>query len=232
MEQIKYLFFDCMETIIDLYELPSEQDYALWIYSNSGVENYWQGFEDFLQHYEQCKQEFLSLLPKNKEYNTYDLIRSIVDKNKLIKTNEMKKVTDQLFNNYWDTYKSKCYVNDSVKKVLEDLSKNYNLAIVSNFKVCNGIEELISINGIRHLFEFIVTSIGCGWRKPDSKIYEYSIKKSNAQIDQIVFIGDDYVNDYVTPNKLGIKSIFYDKEDKHTNKNKITDFKEIKWRIK
>lgn len=48
MERTKYIFFDCMETVIDLTELPTVNDYAYWTYHNSGVEEYWEDYNDFL----------------------------------------------------------------------------------------------------------------------------------------------------------------------------------------
>ena len=48
MAAVKYIFFDCMETLVDLHELPSSSDYARWAFQGSGVEGYWRDFEDFL----------------------------------------------------------------------------------------------------------------------------------------------------------------------------------------
>lgn len=57
MAVFKYIFFDCMETLIDLHELPSRSDYARWAFQGSGVEGYWRDFEDFLMLYEASKAD-------------------------------------------------------------------------------------------------------------------------------------------------------------------------------
>jgi len=49
-----FIFFDCMETLIDMYDLPGEREYALWAYDGSGVEIYWNNAEKFIS-------EFLSM---------------------------------------------------------------------------------------------------------------------------------------------------------------------------
>lgn len=52
-------------------------------------------------------------------------------------------IITRLYENYWETYKAKCFVKDEVRRVLSKLNAKYKLAIVSNFKVMNGIEELL-----------------------------------------------------------------------------------------
>jgi putative hydrolase of the HAD superfamily len=44
---VEYIFFDCMETLIDLHKLPVAEDYAMWAYRGSGVESLWQDFDSF-----------------------------------------------------------------------------------------------------------------------------------------------------------------------------------------
>ncbi len=51
MEKIEYLFFDCMETLVDMDNLPETKDYASWSYHGSGVEKYWDDFNHFCEHY-------------------------------------------------------------------------------------------------------------------------------------------------------------------------------------
>src|SRR5690606_1723754 len=114
-------------------------------------------------------------------------------------------------------------------ETIVQLKEKYKLAIVSNFMVMNGIEELLEINDVRDVFEFVVTSVGFGWRKPDSKIYKYAIKKSGCQECEILFIGDDYENDYVAPRKTGMKSLWLNKyQGKREGIDQVRDFFEVR----
>lgn len=231
MSRIKYIFFDCMETIIDLYELPSKSDYAYWAYQNSGVEGYWDGFEDFLKDYEAAKTYFDSTLAVNAEYDMVDRLKYVVDLNNKVKDGLKKEVIVKLNDRFWNTYKSKCYVKKEVSETLERLSKHYKLAVISNFKVKDGIEELLELNHLRHIFDFIVTSINFGWGKPDIKIYQHALNLSNCLPEDIMFIGDDYENDYMIPRQLGMKALLLIKNKQYNTTDYIKSFLELEGKL-
>lgn len=212
----KWLFFDCMETLVDLTELPQLKDYALWAFDGSGVENLWSGFDSFFEHYIAARQSIAREIPKDSEYEMLERMKRIsvlglVDKPKTVVEN----TAHMLYANYWKNYKAKCYVKNEVKNSLDILSKKFKLAVVSNFMVMDGIEELLIENEIFNYFDFVVTSIKTGWRKPNINIYNEAINKSGANIGAVTFIGDDYVNDYITPREIGMRAILLDREQKH-----------------
>ncbi|KRE92126.1 hypothetical protein ASG89_33740 [Paenibacillus sp. Soil766] len=229
MNKYKYIFFDCMETIVDLYELPKGNDYALWAFKGSGVEHYWNDFIEFAKYYETSKIEIGVTLEMDEEYELIRRFELLVDKSKSIGLNIKTEVVTKLYENYWRTYKSKCYISPEVREVIIQLSKRYKLAIVSNFMVKDGIEELLFSNGIGELFDFIITSINVGWRKPHSRIYEISMQSAGCNNSEIIFVGDDYENDYLTPQRMGMKSIFLDKYDsQRAGTERVSSFNELK----
>ncbi|PKM49009.1 MAG: HAD family hydrolase [Firmicutes bacterium HGW-Firmicutes-7] len=231
MSQIKYIFLDCMETIIDLHELPSSSDYAYWTYFNSGVEDYWENFNEFLINYEEAKNSISANLAYNEEYDIIQRIDYVVKHNGRIGLEFKHRVSERLFNTYWNTYKSKCFVHQDVKAALVNLSRKYKLVVISNFKVRNGIEELLEINKIKHLFDLIITSINFGWRKPDHRIYEYAINLSKCRTNEIVFMGDDYQNDYVVPRQIGIKSFLLNKGQTYINTDMVANYLEFEEKL-
>jgi putative hydrolase of the HAD superfamily len=213
----KWLFFDCMETLVDLIELPKLKDYAFWAFDGSGMEDLWNSFDDFFENYIAARKSIAREIPQDGEYEMLERMKRIVQLSfgdEQLPTAD--KTSQMLYANYWKNYKSKCYVKKEVKNTLELLSKKYRLAVVSNFMVMDGIEELLIENGIHSYFDFIVTSIKTGWRKPNVKIYNEAIKKAGAQIENITFIGDDYINDFITPGEMGMKSLLLDRSRKHT----------------
>lgn len=229
MSEIKYLFFDCMETLVDLTELPALREYALWGFAGSGVEEYWDSFEDFLELYKLAKREISSKLPEHKEYEMFERFEAI-SRMKMpgCEEKEIRRVAGKLYENYWKTYFSKCYVKDDVKAVLPELRKHYRLGVVSNFMVENGIEELLSSNGIIQYFDFVVTSVAEQWRKPHPNIYSAAFRKAGVMPCEIAFVGDDYINDYLTPKELGMKAIFLDRYRRYGHiSERICDFYEI-----
>ncbi|MGB4661895.1 MAG: HAD family hydrolase [Mobilitalea sp.] len=229
--QPKYLFFDCMETIVDLYDLPSRSDYAAWAYYNSGVEDLWSGFEEFLSHYIKARDNLFRIYESNKEYDFYERLKLAVDYNDRIKEKNKRAITQKLYQHYWVTYRSKCFMEPEKKEALEELSKNYSLALVSNFKVKGGIEELITRAGVNKLFDFLTISIDYGWLKPYKGIYLEAIRQADCKPEDIIFIGDDYENDYITPKSLGMKAILYDPKNHYSEEDSITHFSMLKDKI-
>ncbi len=212
----KWLFFDCMETLVDLTELPQLKDYAMWAFDGSGEENLWSGFDNFFEHYIAARQSIAQEIYKDSEYEMLERMKrisalSLVDKPDAV----IENTAHMLYTNYWKNYKAKCYVKNEVKNALDFLSKKFKLAVVSNFMVMDGIEELLIENEIFGYFDFVVTSIKTGWRKPNINIYNEAINKSGVNIEDITFIGDDYINDYITPREIGMRAILLDREQKH-----------------
>ncbi|MCR4435048.1 MAG: HAD family hydrolase [Clostridiales bacterium] len=229
MKGIKYVFFDCMETLVDLTELPAMRDYALWAYQGSGVEGLWRGFEEFLEGYAWAKESLHASLAQYEECEMYRRLELAV-RQKLVHREEKEifEVSKRLYHNFWKTYRSKCYVKEDVKSVLPKLKERFPLGVVSNFMVEDGIEELLSQNGIIRFFDFVVTSIREGWRKPHPAIYHSALSKAGVLPEEVVFIGDDYVNDYVTPGSLGMKTVLLDRYGKHGGADpRVGDFYEL-----
>ncbi len=226
---IKWIFFDCMETLVDLTELPKLRDYASWAYHGSGVEEYFKGFEDFFQLYNAARAEIAAKLEEDREYEMLQRLEEIIRIETGIKYKDRTFVAQSLYHNYWRNYKARCYVKEDVREVLQELQKRFRLGVVSNFMVHNGIEELLETNGIKKHFEFVVTSINTGWRKPNIRIYEEALKLSGAEAGEILFVGDDYVNDWQAPPRYGMSSILLDRYGKYDKiENRVCDFYDLK----
>ncbi|MCY6371150.1 HAD family hydrolase [Clostridium ganghwense] len=228
MSNIKCVLFDCMETLIDIVEIPILRDYALWAYDGSGVEHYWRNFDEFFQNYICAKEIIDKRLPDNKEYDLIERFEQVAcikfkdDKEKITE------ISKKLLKNYWKTYTHKCYIKEEVVEVLSNLADKYQLGVVSNFKVKNGVEELLAKNGIIEYFNSITTSVNVGWRKPHPNIYDIAIDNLGIAPCEIVFVGDDYINDYVQPKKLGLNTIFLDRYNKFQDvQQKVPNFYEL-----
>jgi len=229
MGNIKYILFDCMETLIDLTELPALKDYACWTFEGSGVEGYWKDFGEFFEGYLAARETLNEKYGKYREYETIERLRLIV-RNKFPGIDPVlaSDIIGKLNVNYWRTYKSKCYVKDDVKEVLPKLARCYRLGVVSNFMVSGGIEDLLRENGIIHNFDFVVTSINEGWRKPHMNIYEKALAKAGVSPSETVFVGDDYENDYITPGKMGMTSYLLDRSGRYAGvERRVSDFRQL-----
>ena len=226
---IKYILFDCMETIVDLKQLPDLRDYAFWGFNGSGVEDLWKDFDEFFQYYLLARIDISTRLHENQEVEMFErflylLHLSFPD----LPASRTENAAKLLRLNYWENYKSTCYVREDVLSVLPQLAERYRLGIVSNFMIRGGIEELLKLNGVNNYFDVVVTSITVGWRKPHPAIYNTALDRLGAKAVETVFVGDDYVNDFIAPAESGMKPVFLDRYGRHPEvKCRISDFNEL-----
>jgi putative hydrolase of the HAD superfamily len=99
---------------------------------------------------------------------------------------------------------------ESADIILEYLkSKNYTLHIISN-----GFQEVTErkciLSKIDHYFNTITSADSVGVRKPNLKIFEYSLGLSKAKKEESILIGDDWIADVVGAQNFGIDVIFFD----------------------
>ncbi|MBP2618223.1 YjjG family noncanonical pyrimidine nucleotidase [Chryseobacterium jejuense] len=133
--------------------------------------------------------------------------------------------------NFLDNIVSHNELVEGAEDVLEYLkSKNYKLHIISN-----GFQEVTerkcTLSGIAPYFETITSADAVGVRKPNPKIFEYSLGLSEAKKEESIMIGDDWIADAIGGRDFGMDTIFFDvyKEDKkETGLKSITHLQQIK----
>lgn len=122
---------------------------------------------------------------------------------------------------------------DGSFEILEYLfDKKYHLHILSN-----GFQEVTSrkveLSGIRNYFETITSADEIKIRKPDVRIFEYALAKSDAQISDAMMIGDDWIADIEGGLAYGLKVVFLDvfkdgyQHDKVKSIDSLLELKEI-----
>lgn len=231
MVMIKYILFDCMETLIDMNPVPSRDGYALWAYKGSGVEKLWPDYSDFLTQYIQARDILNQRHADLREDSFLDRFMIMCKNNPRISAQNKtpEDVAAELSRNFLKTYYSRCYVHDDVKQLLPKLAHRYDLGIVSNFKSAGGIEYLLEAHGLAVYFKFVLVSINFGRCKPHKSIYQEAIHKSKVSPEQTLFIGDDIQNDIKVPQALGMKTIFLDRYNRYDNHyDKIQSFSNLK----
>lgn len=229
----RFILFDCMETLIDLRKLPDIRDYAAWGFCGSGTEGLWEDFDSYFRYYMLARAELGARLPENADYEMRDRFFQTVrlsfpdmDMGKAAET------ADRIDENYWRNYRGLSYIRDDVREVIPLLAGKYRLGVVSNFMVTGGIEEMLEFHGILRYFEFVVVSVSEGWRKPHPAIYKKALENIGPFSGEIVFVGDDYVNDYVAPGNLGMKPVYLDRFGRRPElEDRVEDFYQLRDRL-
>lgn len=133
--------------------------------------------------------------------------------------------------NFLDNIVSHNELVEGAEDVLEYLkAKNYTLHIISN-----GFQEVTerkcTLSGIAPYFKTITSADAVGVRKPNPRIFEYSLGLSEASKEESILIGDDWIADAMGATDFGMDAIFFDvyKEDKQKEGLKaITHLQQIK----
>jgi putative hydrolase of the HAD superfamily len=93
---------------------------------------------------------------------------------------------------------------------LRRLSADYRLGIISNTNDPRLVPEHLERMGVGELFGGVVTSIGCGTRKPSREIFEYALRKFGAEAGECLYVGDSYQADYRGAEAAGLRSYLLD----------------------
>ncbi len=218
----KWLFFDCMETLVDFEPVPGSADYAAWAFHGSGVEDFWNGFSQFHSFYLEADHHLSKSNEHHAEWSTLERFRNICNITLRIAPNQIESVARQLETNFFRTYRLKCIILGDVKKALPGLSNHYQLAVVSNFKIENGVRDILTQFELLDYFEWVLTSFEVGWRKPNRIIYNNALELACAKPEEILFIGDDLENDVKTPKSMGMDAILLNRRSNQIDGEGIT----------
>ncbi len=101
------------------------------------------------------------------------------------------------------------YLEEDAIPTLELLrQRGYRLGLISNTSDDKNAQQLIDRYGLRPFFEHIVTSAGCGIRKPDGRIFQLALDHFQAQPDTVMMVGDTLEADVLGANQKGIYSVW------------------------
>jgi 2-haloalkanoic acid dehalogenase type II len=108
-------------------------------------------------------------------------------------------------NKYFNTWQLKLF--PEVSEVLERLSKDYKIALISNFTHTEFITSTLRELRIHRFFDKIIVSDTFGWRKPHPSIFKHFLNTLEVRAEDAVFVGDDIESDIKGAKNMGIKAI-------------------------
>ncbi|MBS7646959.1 HAD family hydrolase [Candidatus Bathyarchaeota archaeon] len=111
-------------------------------------------------------------------------------------------------NIFFEDYVNSFRLRKCAKKVLQVLSENYKLGLISNFTYAPVIYAGLTKVGINKFFNTVLVSDAVGWRKPHAKIFEEALKKLGVTAGETLYIGDSPDEDIKGAKQLGMKTIF------------------------
>ena len=139
---------------------------------------------------------------------------------------------DVISESYMDISTKKSNLLPNAHDILQYLHPKYPMHIITN-----GFDEVQSVKmeagKITHFFREIITSQNSGYKKPDSRIFEYALKKVEAVAEECLMIGDSFPADIVGATRAGIDAVFFNPDQRIQEisikpKYEIRDLAELK----
>lgn len=210
---IKHIFFDLDHTIWDFdknskltfqalfqeLKINIEIDVFLEVYMPINL-NYWRLFRE--ERISKSKLRYGRLKDTFNALN-YTVSDEVIDK------------ISELYIDYLPNYN---HLLEGAIDVLNYLKPKYELHIITN-----GFEEVqhlkIKKSGLDVFFNKIITSESVGVKKPNPKIFQFSIDQAGAKVEDSIMIGDSYEADVIGALEFGMMAIHYNFH-KTINKNR------------
>jgi len=205
------LFSDVEAVSFDLwFTLIWEDDVAARGY----VERRINVLEKYFSRYVDVEREELS-----RYYKLTDHIRMITPIPQLIKYFSFMlgvKLDDSIIEliarEYVDaTLSFKPHVSDGAVEALEDLkSKGYRIGILTNTSFDEvGVRALLRNAGLDKYVDVVVSSCDIGFVKPSPEAFKRLADSLNVHINELVHVGDTYLDDVVGALNIGAGAILY-----------------------
>jgi putative hydrolase of the HAD superfamily len=135
-------------------------------------------------------------------------------------------IKDQMCRSFLKPIFARGRIYDDTVGCLENLRRSgFKIGIVSNTPWGSGgdlwRQELKGL-GLLDMVDETIFCTDVGWRKPDRRIFEYTLAKFNAAVNECVFIGDDPRWDIEGPRAIGMDAVLLDRTGQKNRQAEIT----------
>ncbi len=141
------------------------------------------------------------------EKTTFSLLTEILEQKgfKQIPPSNLRSALDAM---YSITQQNWYLENDAIPTLNTLREAGYRLGLISNTSDDNNVQQLVDRCELRPYFDIILTSAGCGIRKPDERIFQLALDFFGLPPEQTAMVGDTLEADILGANRLGTYSIW------------------------
>lgn len=207
-----WIFFDCFNTLVDDFD-PSGDETGMKPLGHIAVHHaVFEQEEDFHAAYiEWRKQEWQGA--SWHEVSLEDRLRGTL-KLGLKPASNLEPVVEELMHEFHQSYPATLRCTPGAAEVLNRYGNAYKTGLISNFFLADYPQTVLDRFGLSDSFDFILDSAQLGTKKPGDRIYHEAMKRAGvhpSEAQQILFIGDNPVNDVLKPMELGMDAIHFDR---------------------
>jgi HAD superfamily hydrolase (TIGR01549 family) len=111
-------------------------------------------------------------------------------------------------NVFFEDYIEASQLRPCAKKLLETVSPDYKLGLISNFTYAPVIHAALRKLEISRFFNTILVSEEARWRKPHKKIFKTALKRLKTTAEETVYVGDSPLEDIKGAKAVGMRTVF------------------------
>jgi HAD superfamily hydrolase (TIGR01662 family) len=141
------------------------------------------------------------------EKTTFSLLGELLEQNGF-KDTPPALVRAALDANYAVTQRNWYLEADAIQTLVILREKGYRLGMISNTSDDWNVQQLVDRYELRPYFDSILTSAGCGIRKPDKRIFQLALDNFGVAPEQAAMVGDSLEADILGANQMGMYSIW------------------------
>ncbi len=214
IKKYKHLFFDLDHTIWDFETNAKEVVNEIYINNKlleKGITNFDEFYEKYSYHNHKLWDRYTKGFIKQDELKWKRMWLSLLDYKIADET-----LSRKLSNEFVDLLPTKKNLFPYTIQILNYLqSKNYQLHLITN-----GFESIqhnkLRNSNLQNYFIEVITSESSNSLKPNKEIFDFALKKTKAQIQDSIMIGDNLAADIDGGINAGFDTIFVN----HLNKEK------------
>lgn len=206
MKKYTTLFFDLDHTLWDFDANSKEALEEIYVHQRlqrRGIPS----FNEFLNEYYKINDQMWALY--RRDAITKDQLRTDRFFNTLLKFNiEDRFLATEMGDYYVNTSPHKTNLFEGCHDVLRELSQKYEMHIITN-----GFDEVqhikIEKSRLDEYFDQVITSEIAGSKKPDSRIFEYTLDITQTSKEEGLMIGDGIETDIFGARNFGMDQVYF-----------------------
>lgn len=218
MNNVKHIFFDLDHTLWDFEK--NSQETLSDLFFELGLNLKVESFERFMKKYREVNNRYWNLYRQNivtKEQVRNGRFKDTLDFFKLSNSEEL---SVHLGDKYISRSPTKTNLFPNTHQVLSKLKEKYQLHIITN-----GFKEVqytkLEKSNLLQYFEVVVCSEETGKKKPHKDVFNLALSRAKTLPEESLMIGDNLEADIIGANKVGMKTVWFNPDQKQTKNNVV-----------
>ncbi|TMR90198.1 HAD family hydrolase [Nonomuraea basaltis] len=208
MRRITHILFDFFGTLVEYSPSRTEQGYAS---SHALLRRLGATltYEEFLDVWSGVSAEFDRLSDEDHhEFSMIDVGTAFLAQ--VLPRKPSLAEVEEFTSQYVSEWNSGVRYLPGLAGLIEELSADYRLAVVTNTHQPNLVPDHLAAMGLLSSFDAVITSVEVGWRKPHPKIFAGALDTLGVRASSAVFVGDTYEPDFEGPERAGMTAYLID----------------------